>query len=216
MRENGSMSSVFGVTRSPYTTSRGALASIAAATTAQDTACPRYPTVSTLPGARRSPVAARGGAQTAARTSIAVTSTPAAVIPPCAYAQTSIASQVPPLRNVEGREGKLNPPQLPVTSHDPEHAGDRPGLPLGCHSDDHRTQLPGGGIEFASAPRSDLRERRIFALRNATGAVEGAEAGHAVDPDDRPAMGRVDEAAAADVDPDVAEAVEEDEVTGSR
>src|SRR4051812_6282101 len=51
-------------------------------------------------------------------------------------------------------------------------------------------------------------------LRNAPGAVEAAEAGDAVDPDDRPGVRRVDEPAAADVDPDVAEAVEEDEVAG--
>src|SRR3954469_13221699 len=75
-----------GRTSSPYTASRGAPASIAAATTAQETAWPRYPTMSTLPGGYRSPKAASGGAPTAAGTSIAVASTPAAVTPPCAYA----------------------------------------------------------------------------------------------------------------------------------
>ena len=43
------------------------------------------------------------------------------------------------------------------------------------------------------------------------GSVRAAEA---VDPDDRAGVRRVDEAPAADVDPDVAEAVEEDEVAG--
>ena len=47
-----------------------------------------------------------------------------------------------PLRDIERREGELDPPEVPVPRQDPEHTGDRPGLPLIGHSGDHLTQQP--------------------------------------------------------------------------
>ena len=84
-----------------------------------------------------------------------------------------------------------------------EHPGRR-------HGAGRKPRFPARGVP--SNPARESAASPHYGTRRAPSIA--AEAGHAVDADDGAGVRRVDELAAADVDPDVPEAVEEDEVAG--